>query len=358
MSGPSRVILLAGFDYQGGRVDFVGMARNRQARLLARNSQLVVTIMDVGSGVTTISALTPDAAGNLARRVTSSKTNDPVTAANYSHGLRHETRFDQNQGAQMSITDLYAAVQAIGGNKDTAGTLVEVSVFSHGYIEGPILVDSDDYSTTASRDRNDKDGRVDKDFTSANMNATQLAAFRAAFAADAIWWNWGCTFANEYRQTTHRLIHSPLYLRTPPGTLKDTEKIKFDFPQDMADKFYAKDSLFFPQTKRAGGKNAGQFKDLVFERTVKEVKEFFKRGVRKTYHFAVAQAAGIPVRGAFLGTYADYESNDKSIKLPLMEIPRNVRIFGNDFSGYLRMWVKDLGFAMDPENHGYGIYPP
>ena len=46
------------------------------------------------------------------------------------------------------------------------------------------------------------------------------------------------------------------------------------------------------------------------------------RGVSETFHVAVGKAVGAQARGAFLGTYADYESNDRSIRLPLMAIPR------------------------------------
>jgi hypothetical protein len=358
MATTSQVLIMAGFDYQGGGVDFPEMARNRQARLLAANAHLTVTIMDVGAGTSTLSAMTPDATGNLVRTVTRSQPNSPVTAANYSAGLGHSTRFDKNQAGRMSITDLYAAVEAIGSSKDTAGSLVEVSILSHGFFGGPILVDSDDGSSGAARDPDDKDARAGKDFTTANMSEAAKAAFKAAFAPNSFWWDWGCTFTESYRQVTHRFINSPVYRRTPAGTLADTIKVKFAFPQDMAQNIYGDDVLFFPQSTFPGGKNAGKFNTLSFERTVKEVKEFFRRGVADTYHAAVGKAAGIQARGAFLGTYADYEANDRTIKLPLMQIPRSVRIYGTDFTRYLTMWRKDLGFAEDPEGHGYGVFPP
>jgi hypothetical protein len=358
MPTPLQALIMAGFDYQGGGVDFAGLARNRQARLLAANAQLTVTIMEVGSGKTTVSAMKANAAGKLERSVTATQTHSSVTAANYSGGLHHHTRFDTDQAGRMSITDLYEAVRKVGGDATTAGSLTEVSVFSHGFFGGPVLVDSDDTSVTAARDPNDKDARVSKDFKAPNASAAQIAAFRAAFAPNAFWWNWGCTFTESYRQVTHRFINSPLYSRTGAGKLKDTDKITFDFPQDMAEEIYGDDTTFFPQTKRVGGPNAGKFKDLVFEQTVKEIREFFLRGVADSYHSAVGKAGGIEVRAAFLGTYSDYEENDRRIKLPLMTVPRNVAVYGTDFTRYLTMWVRDFGFKMDPENHGYGIYPP
>jgi hypothetical protein len=358
MAKPLQAIILAGFDYQGGGVDFLGMAKNRQTRLLASSSRLTVTILDVGSGTTTVSAMAPNAAGTLVRKITSTATHKPVTAANYSAGLKHSTRFDKNQADRMSITDLYAAVQAIGSNKRTAGSLTEVSIFSHGYYGGAILVDSDDRSSNTARDPDDKDARAEKDFKSPNATRAQLNAFRAAFAPNAFWWNWGCAFTESYRQVTHRFINSPIYLRTPAGKLKDTDKITFNFPQEMAEDIYGDDTTFFPQTTYASGKMKGKFKDLTFERTVKEIREFFLRGVRDSYHAAVSKAANVKVRGAFIGTYADYESNDRLIKLPLMEIPRSIRIFRTDFTRYIQMWTRVFGFSEDPEGHGYGVFAP
>ena len=293
------------------------------------------------------------------RTATSKATHSPVTRANYSTGLGHHTRFDTDPTGRMSITDLYAAVRAIGADKDAKGTLVEVSIFSHGFWEGALLVNRDDgFPGRAERDPDDKDSRVNKDFKPPNTTAAQMTQFRAAFAPGAFWWNWGCTFTESYRQVTHRFINSSVYRKTPAGKLKDTNRIKFDFPQDMAQDIYSDDTIFFPQTTRVTTSGDTVFKDLAFERTVKEVKDFFLRGVRDSYHTAVAKASGVPVHGAFLGTYADYESNDKRIKLPLMAIPRSAKIYGTDFTRYLTMWVKDLGLATDPENHGYGVYPP
>jgi hypothetical protein len=356
---PPQAIILAGFDYHGGGVDFLGIARNRQARLIAKDPQLTVTIMDVGTGTTSISAAEPDAKGRLVRTVTTAKTHSPVTAKNYSTGLGHHTRFDTDPAGRMSITDVYAAVQAVGADWYTRGKLVEVSIFSHGFWDGAILVNGDDTQPgKPERDPDDKDARVTKDFRSPNMTTAQLASFRAAFAPGALWWNWGCAFTESYRQVTHRFINSLIYRKTAPGKLKDTDKVKFNFPADMAEDIYGDDTIFFPQTTRITSSGDTVFKDLVFERTVKEVKDFFLRGVRDSYHMAVAKASGVPTRGAFLGTYADYEENDKRIKLPLMNIPRSAKIYGTDFTSYITMWVKVLKFSTDPENHGYGIFPP
>ncbi len=280
-------MILVGFDYQGGGVDFAGIARNRQARLVATNPGLTVTTMDVGAGTTAVSSVAT-VKGKPVRSVTTTQTHSAVSAANYSTGLGHHTLFDRSEAGRMSITDLYTAVQRVGAAKSTAGGLVEVSVFSHGWMGGPILVNSEDNRDGAERDPADKDARVRKDFATPNVTVAQLAAFKAAFAPGAFWWNWGCSFTSAYRQVTHRFINTPVYRRTPAGKLKDTDKIPFEFTQEMAQDFYEADAVFFPQGKQAASKGVQKFKDLVFERTVRQVKDFFLRGVHRSYHSALA----------------------------------------------------------------------
>src|SRR5579872_3343502 len=357
MASPDpRAIIMAGFDYQGGGVDFGALALNRQKRLIAASPRISVTLLNVSAGTTTVSAMTPNAQGVLVRTVTSNATHSAVTAKNYSGGLKHGARFDTDQAGRMSITDLYAAVIAVGADKTVAGSLAEVSVFSHGFFQGPILVNSHDGNAAgAARDPNDKDARGGKDFKPPNMTAAQLASFRAAWASTGFWLTWGCAFTSSYRQVTARLIASPLYRTTPPGRLKDTDKITFEFTQDMADSFYSDDTVFFPQQTTVNRAGATVMKTLKFEKTVKEIKEFFQRGVADSYNNMVAKAAQVKSRGAFIGTYADYE---KGVRLPLMLIPRDVQVYGTDFSRYVNMWVQVLGFAQDPEGRGYGIYPP
>lgn len=354
-----RAIIMAGFDYQGGGVSFAHMALNRQKRLIAANAQMSVTILDVGAGTTTVSAMTPNDKGVMVRTSASNSTHSPVTSANYSTGLGHHTRFDTDQAGRMSITDLYAAVQGVGADVTTKGSLAEVSILSHGFFLGPILVNSTDgMAGRPERDPDDKDARGKKDFAPPNMTAAQLTAFRAAFASGACWWNWGCAFTATYRQVTARFIASPLYRRTPPGKLKDTDKIKFEFPQDMANTLYPIHPSFFPQETKVTRAGATVMKTLLFERTVRQIKDLFLGGVANSYSNVVAKAAQVQTMGALLGTYADYEEQDKRIKLPLMAIPRSVRIYGTDFTRYINMWVNVLGFKTDPEGHGYGVYEP
>src|SRR5437762_12989456 len=110
----NQAIILVGFDYQGGGIDFAGIGRNRLTRLVAAQPDIKVTTMDVRAGTTSVSTVTASPTGKPVRAVTTTTTHSPVTAANYSRGLGHHTRFDTDPAGRMSVTDRYAAVQAIG----------------------------------------------------------------------------------------------------------------------------------------------------------------------------------------------------------------------------------------------------
>lgn len=353
-----RAIIMAGFDYTGAGVDFALLARNRRARLIKARPDITVTILDVTAGTATVSAVERDSQGKPVRIATSRQSHRAVTAANYSSGLGEGARFDTHPEGRMSIVDLYAAVRAVGAGKATKGTLLEVSIFSHAFWEGPILVNSDDRRGNGRRDPSDKDGRVGKDFKRENMSAAHLAEFRAAFASRGTWWNWGCLAAGAYLQVVHQFINSPAYRKAPAGQLKDTDRVRFSFSQAWAEEHYGDDDLFFPQATRAMTRGQAVFKHLDFERTVKQVKDMLRRGVRACYHSAVANASGVPVCGALLGTYASFEDRDPRIKLPLMLVPRSKRFWNDDFTRHVAMWVKHMSFAEDPERHGYGVYRP
>jgi hypothetical protein len=156
-----------------------------------------------------------------------------VTAANYSgFTTGEENTFNKNPSGVMSITDIYALIQGIGGGADK-GTVIELSFFSHGFMGGPILVNSfDTTNDPVIRDSDDKDARQSKDFQAPTMDAKALGNFKAAFADSAVVWIWGCVFNSAVNKVLGRLFKTSKFRSTPPGKLKDTEKFTLDFSED------------------------------------------------------------------------------------------------------------------------------
>lgn len=125
------------------------------------------------------------------------QTGDKITTFNFATGEKVESIEGQtpnktNIGKDtISILDVYRHVIEVGRNNQSV--IKELSIFSHAFAGGPILVDT--FDTTGDpnglRDPNDRDGRV-KDFNSLNMPSSDLQNFRNAFSADTVLWVWGC----------------------------------------------------------------------------------------------------------------------------------------------------------------------
>jgi hypothetical protein len=226
-----NVVVVAGFNYENLKNPiFVQCANNRIARLLAASKSpkdLVFTLCDVGGGVIKQSKVD---AKTGKRAWSDLQTFSKVTAANYSvFTTGKENAFNKNPSGVMSITDIYALIQGIGAGADK-GTVTELSFFSHGFMGGPILVNSYDMSgDPAARDPDDKDAREWKDFQAPTMDAKALGNFKAAFADSAVVWIWGCVFYSAVNKVLGRLFKTSKFRSTPPGKLKETDKFTLNF---------------------------------------------------------------------------------------------------------------------------------
>ncbi|MGB7069897.1 MAG: hypothetical protein WBD22_10415 [Pyrinomonadaceae bacterium] len=336
-----QIILVAGFDYEDPNHLMNSYCHNRIERILRQkrgnrtDPSLTFTLFDVGAG----KVRTFNVSGN--KRVWADTTTfTPVTAANYTGKT-----FDKSPSGVMSITDVYEFLRKQG--KSNPGSVQELSFFAHGSHVGPILVNS--YDTTPShpfRDSNDKDGRAHKDFAPPNMDSAATKELEAAFAPTGFIWLWGCVFAAAPFQVLHRLFKNRAY---KSGKIKDTDIVKFEFERTHADQFFAAVPTFFPAAI------GGTF-PLVFNRTFKQVKEFFQQLIFNGYCGQIALNANRKCFGALPGTYSEYDP--KKSFLPLMLVPRAKPPGSADFTRQVNFYRKHMGMKLDPEGRGYGMYVP
>ena len=362
--GPGKwVMLVAGFDYERSGVDFDSIADHRMQRLIRKHAAAAKS-----------GKLTPDQiaktaprfivadvkSGRIRKRILDSTgtwtwtdlaTFDPVSAANYTP-IAGSTRkvFNTNQAGRMSITDILNQVRTIG--RTEPGSLGELSFFSHGWVGGPLMVNSDQdpaFDSVPQRDPNDKDPRLRKDFLPPQMDATGRGELRAAFDVDGFAWAWGCAFANAPRQVLHQILKSRKYRATALGAVQDTDTFHFEFSRAHAHQFFAKIPSFFP----AAGAD-GEF-PLTFDRTFDQIKAFFISVMNSTYFHFLAVVCNVPCFAALPGTYADYE---KGVSLPLMVVPTKAPPYSDNFIRSIRFYTTYFGLALDPEDRHYGRYDP
>jgi hypothetical protein len=100
-----------------------------------------------------------------------------------------------DQRHPISIVDVYHTIR-----KAPPGSVLELSIFSHAFADGPVLYNtfaSDDSILHKRRDPDDTDGRADVDFQ-ANMgesgaaNTKALDEFKNAFHKEGAYRIWGC----------------------------------------------------------------------------------------------------------------------------------------------------------------------
>ncbi|KQX61746.1 hypothetical protein [Angustibacter sp. Root456] len=350
-----QYLLVAGVDYEFSGVDFRQLADNRRRLLDKRNTARVdlrFTTMDVRSGEVEVREVT-FGTGKRVETVTSSKPFTPVTKGSYQDVGGHR-RFKPGQPDVMSITDVYQRVQDIG-TKD-AGTLAELSIFSHGWMGGPILVNSDDDRlmtitlnppvgqpihvqmpvAPTSRDPDDKDGRGDLDFSPPTMDAGELKAFRAAFAKDAVAWLWGCAFPRAIHHTMWAMEQAKGYAGVGLGDdveLHLTQVVEEDVV--FLDRFLAGVLKPFPKPRSA------------IRVKFKHLKYALCRANLACYARALADGAQVTVHAAALGTYAEYDTGGD----------RLMHVHGG-FTAHFTFYKNYLGFSFDPEGRKYAVYRP
>lgn len=349
-----QFILVAGVDYEFKGVNFRVFCDNRLKRIVAANKakdELKFQIFDFPKGeILTVEITYPG--GKQTKKETKLSPFKSISAANYdstvSGGETHY-RFKDGQRDVMSIVDIYEAVRRIGVS--APNTLAELSIFSHGWMGGPILVNSFDDNTmtinmpmvgtltfslpAGMRDPDDKDARI-KDFRFPTMDAAELGNFQKAFESNGFVWIWGCAFPRLVHEILHKIEHHPTYKSSGLG---DNELFQIkNFNAAQAD-------LLESLIKSDIGGPFPDKKNIVIK--FKFLKHFFCKITQASYLHHMAVNSKVKTFGAVMGTYSEYDSG----ALPLMSVHAG---FGKHFTFYKNY----LGFDYDPEGRKYGAYKP
>ncbi len=346
-----HVVLVAGYDYSRtgspllqGRNSFRVLCNNRVQRyfdqypIIENNENWRFTVFDFKSGEVLISVYD----NQTGIRSWSTLLNfAKVSPANYSDLVSHHPRFDSVPLGRMSITDVYDYVCEIG--EINPGSLLELSIFAHGWAGGPILVNyHEPDKLRTDRHEDDKDARTRVDFKHPVIDLVKL---RNAFHKSGFIWTWGCAFTTGYKQVLQKLIQLNNYSTSP--ICSDDEVFSMSFTPVQSGECFPHFPTFFPQSYSSSS-------PTIVSKTLFELKKFFRAGLFSTYSQAFASAAQRPCYGAALGTYADFGRETKQ----LMRIPNDAAKYGGfDFTRHVKFYTTYLGAEIDPEGRGYIKYP-
>lgn len=280
----------------------------------------------------------------------------------------------------ISIVDMYRAVR-----KAPRGTVLDMSIYSHGFIDGPVVENTSDAQDVAGgqpiRTEADLDGRVRSDFTphmgerDVAANATALKDFREGFATGATFRIFGChvqdivdgsafgeSSRSLLRSTVFEVIHAAFILQLRKKTAASADIRKKKKPAsvtiDMGHEFaleddandtsdhltnftaaqlkqlhYNLDAVFFPATTGP----------VVFDRAYTDVTKFIARQTKLGYIFKAAEALpAVSCLGAVPGTGGDYERTGNQ----LMFVPRS------DWGSIILFFQNFMGLKFDDRNYG------
>jgi hypothetical protein len=282
----------------------------------------------------------------------------------------------------ISIVDIYRGVR-----KAPLGSVLDVSIYSHGFIDGPVLQNTSDLQLTAAtgepiRTDSDLDGRARSDFTphmgekDVVANKDALKDFRERFAPSATFRIFGChvqdivdgtAFGESKRslirstafQVIHTSFEAQVLKKTAAGKELSKKKKPASVTLDMGHEFNIEDQKNNTATTLTNftaaqlkvlhygldtsGFFPGNTGPLQFDKPFTDVIKFIARQTKLGYIFKAAEALpDVACFGAVPGSGGDYEKTGNQ----LMFVPRS------DWSFPLLFFKNFMGIKLDERNYG------
>lgn len=272
----NEVILVAGWDYDGGNQNIVfPITRMRDLYVDKKiDNATLVTLYDFETGIKT-----QWIKGNDKIKVKNNSIKTGwclLTSELQGSAAPNLTTLGSPGNDCISIVHVYDYIIEIGSKRP--GILSEYSIFSHSYWGGPILLDTNerpDYQVGGAkqneRDPYDKDCRW-KDFNSTNM--PDISKFKAAFTSNPIIKMWGCLAITSYNRMIYKARKAA----------SDSQKL--NIPPD--DRTSTNSGTIFPDTRLGVD---SYLKDSAF---------------KDNFMYQMSQSLGIPVWGGGPGMGASY----------------------------------------------------
>jgi hypothetical protein len=245
----------------------------------------------------------------------------------------------------ISITDAYQCVR-----QAPAGSVIELSIFSHAYHQGPIITNSSDtvnhfaddpHKVTKLRDPADFDGRFFVDFNS-NMGVTplvpgagtpdHLSQFKSAFAADAEIRVWGCNGSKEIERLVG-MYKQLQKMKLKKETIADTTVLKYKVVQDMIDPKTGA-TVIDPKT------GLPKTEEVTKKTSLGAYRARIGRKIRNTYAYNCANHTGVTTYGMFPAISSDNSGDE------LMVIDKSHKLTLSFYKNYMNLRSDERGYGL------------
>lgn len=324
------IALVGGYEYHpDAHNDWAVPCRSRElylTKLFSQRPLLVITI-DVARG-TVREALYASRSG--APKVDTKRVKQPVTSKNYRMLEDGDNVFASGFRDAISALDIYSiTIEYVAKFK---AKILEFSVFSHAYSDGPILLNTWENQRversggryilvplpstgSLARDQDDMDPRKIDFLENSGQPTKQLLAWKTAFAEHGRSWIWGCSSNPPYRR-----LMLALGRLGPKLNASTRDDVEFSVALSNDD-FEAVKRLSSTLLRKAKG--PGKYTLLMAD-----LRSFITTRFQDTYAQALANATSRPVFAAAYGTAAGFRNRSDMYVALSDVVPIYQRVFG------------------------------
>jgi hypothetical protein len=324
-------VFVYGFDYFFDNNDFSSYCRKRWAQLRSRAKFVATRLYEIDCYKRRIQVTDAGSDGKPGTpSVLERKDKSPLSSKDFEKRPKYQHRSLKPGVPSISALDVYELVKRIG--REEPQTLHELSFFSHGINEGPVLVNTfDSIPLQTRRDNFDHDMRAAKDFVPPTTTPSGLKEMHAAFAESGIMWLWGCNRRPEFRslfEAANKAFKGPRD-REQLVVIDDTKYEKPEVPKKLAELLYPIAGTIDPQKK------------IRFKTTVNDLCRVIFAEIQSTYAFQAALHLRVPVYAAPVGAEAAIKE-EMSVREALDYV-----------KGIVSFYNKFFRFEWDPEGYQY-----
>jgi hypothetical protein len=243
----------------------------------------------------------------------------------------------------LSIGDMYGYIAGLPDDR-----IAEVHFFSHAWMGGPILVNTDKFifenKLSDTTKYLDKDGRT-FDFLDHLKTIPDLAGFKKKFGINAFSEIWGCNAYVSPKKIILAMLDQPALLKKAVAN-PDDKLFVFSYNSDWAEENKTK----FHELMQDDPSNTTTKSD---KKSLNDVIAILRKKADATYMKALAKATGKSVLGALPGTYADLDTaQQRKFGIRIMHVPLGAKFLDEqNFQGVLGFYRKHLGFAFNTDDY-------
>lgn len=325
-AGKDVYILVAAFNYSTRKYSFSSYATAYRNKIIAANSSQTNVFIMI------------DFAGSIKyyenNTLKAQKNYETIGSVNYPYTDNKDFYFNQKTG-YITKNTIYDLIIAIGTSNP--GQLKDVSIFSHAYYAGPILVNTYEVGSSEYDDyKLDDTNYEDVDFRKDDVTNIDATKFKAAFSSNGMVKIWGCNSDAHINYFVKKILASPTY--KSDGSTLDTAIFTINDATYYGTKVSSRFSAFI---------NSVTGNQITI--SMLNVKKLFAFEYVDSFAAVLAEKTDVTVQSALPGTYAsigDAQTGEPASNKNIFRISHDTKMNVKIYTQYLTINLGELNYGL------------